>query len=80
MGAKSKLKAGQGGTLNRRAPAGDRDGKVSRQRRGKPPRQRVIRRPLFRCARVQPPGTCTAGIASAAPRPAPGMQGAKPLA
>ena len=37
-------------------PVGDSDGKVIRQRRGKPPRRRMIRRPCSGAAWVQPRG------------------------
>ena len=58
-------------------PAGDRDGKVIRQRRGKPPSARDTP-PLFRCARVQPPGTCSARSVSAAGGSAQGCRGRSP--
>ena len=43
-------------TKNAAPPIGDSDGRVIRQRRGKPPRRRVIRRPCSGAARVQPRG------------------------
>ena len=65
MGAGKQAKVKrQAGNKEGKPPAGYHNGKVSR--RPKP---------------LRPPSvSCTAGSASAAPRPAPGMQGAKPLA